>query len=417
MKTSYRFIGFWVSAFLIVSIAGAQETKIFFPSSVLTKTTDQYGNTYVTSPADGVIPFPKDFGQATDVTYDFNKDNKWLIYPVAGRDLLLSHGPGSGENAPELTTEIQLAYAGKYEVTFNFMDSNDNANEGIIKASFNGAAAEEYNAAHPQAVRASGGTVPQYPWIDGTYTSGMFWYTAVMGVVDAKAGDKILIKVDDVQNTSGLEFMASVFEGVTLRVMEGGPPIAEIRASTEFRYAWGEDKQGNRYNTEAVDDTLTVDDVFTTTRSTSDNLWELRTPNMGPYGYIYTGYKPAGTEDCPALKTMIDVAKGGTYDVYMYMGDVAQVGTDDLTSPCPIQAGFDVNKLKTYFQADGKYIGLYGFNILEVYLGQATVADKGRITVYIDDADQVDGNDRRSNYGGLRLTLSAPASINEWSLF
>lgn len=396
--------------------ASAQETKLFFPSAALEKTTDKFGNTYVTGPADAVIQFPADFETATEL-HNFDMDNKWMICPATGRDLVMSHGPGMSEDAPELTMVITVAFAGKYEVIFHFMDSYDTPNEGVIKASLNDGEAQEYSAANPNAVKATGGTSPGYPMVDGTYTSGMYWYTAVMGTVDLQVGGTVTLKIDDVQGTSASEFMASVFEGVTLRVIEGGPEIPDIRASTEFRYTWGEDKNGNRYTTQAADDSLTVDDVFTTTRTNSDSLWELRTPNMGPYGFIYSGYGPAGTEDCPMLKVIIEIAVGGSYDVYMYLGDVAQVGTDDLTSPCPIKAGFDSTNLKTYFQADGKFIGLYGFNVLQVPLGTVTVADKGVITVYIDDADQVEGSDRRSNYGGLLLTRVIETSVGNWSLY
>ncbi|MBN2327406.1 MAG: hypothetical protein JXR73_09645 [Candidatus Omnitrophica bacterium] len=350
-------------------------------------------------------------------TFDFNLDNKWMIYPVAGRELLLSHGPGSGEDAPQLTTEITVAHAGTYEVIFHFMDSNDNPDQGWILASLNDGEVQEYGAGHPDAVRATGGTSPAYPWIDGTTISSMFWYTAVMGEIELAAGESIQIAIDDYQFSSGLEYMASVFEGVTLHVIEGGPPITDIMVSTEFRYEWGVDGQGNQYMTIAADESLTEDQVFTSTDSNSDGLWRLRSPNMGPYGYIYSGMGPTGEEDCPMLKTIVEIAQGGMYEVYMYMGDVGQVGTDDEDNPQPIKAGFDPDNLTTYLQADGEFIGLYGFNVLQVSLGTVEVEDGGRLEVYIDDAEEVEGGDRRSNYGGLLLVKKEDTSLDNWHLY
>ncbi|MGC9326224.1 MAG: hypothetical protein ACP5I1_01190, partial [Candidatus Hinthialibacter sp.] len=245
---------------------------------------------------------------------------------------------------------------------------------------------------------------------------GMYWYTAVMGEVELAAGESLQVTIDDYQFSSGFEYMASVFEGVTLRVLEGGPPILDIRASTEFRYVWGEDDQGNRYTTVAADESLNEDQVFTESRTNSDNLWELRQPNMGPYGVIYSGFKPGGTEDCPMLKTMIEIAQGGTYDVFMYMGDVGQVGTDDESSPCPIKAGFDPNQLTTYFQRDGVYIGTYAFHMIEIKIGTVTVESGETLSVYIDDAEEVEGGDRRSNYGGLLLSISQ-TPVADWTLY
>lgn len=349
---------------------------------------------------------------------DFNTDDKWMTYSVAGqRTLVLSNGPGSSEDAPMLTTEITLAHAGTYEVIFQFMDSEQFPDEGWIEASLNDGDFEEYGAYHVDAVRATGGTSPPYPWIDHSYQGNMFWYTAVMGEVTVEGGDTITIRVDDVQDTSQQDYIASVFEGVTLRVLEGGPPITDIQVSTEFRYEWGEDDRGNRYQIVAADESLTEDQVFSETRDGSDNLWELRQPNMGPYGVIYSGFNPAGTEDCPMLKTMVEVADGGTYDVYMYVGDVAEVGTDDLESPQPIMAGFSSDDLTTYLQADGEFIGLYGFNVLKTYIGTVTLEDGELLEVFIDDAPEVEGNDRRSNYGGLILELSDDTSVKDWSLF
>lgn len=351
------------------------------------------------------------------ITFDFNTDNKWMLYPVTGRVLILSHGPGSGEDAPPLTTTITVAHAGTYEMIFHFMDSNETPDEGWIKVALNDNPAEDYGAGHPDAVRASGGTSPVYPWIDGRTYSGMFWYTASMGEVTVAAGEDITITIDDFQWTGSVEYMATVFEGITLRVIEGGPAVSEIMVSPAYRFEWGQDKQGNRYRTVGADASLTMEQVFSTGRSGSDNLWEVRTPKMGPYGDLYSGFGPGGTEDCPALKTEIEVISGGTYRVILYMGDVAQVGTDDLESPCLIKAGFDLQNLTTYFQADGEFIGLYGFNILEVEIGQVTVEDGGLITVYIDDADPVEGNDRRSNYAGLLLEKVTDPGVANWALF
>jgi hypothetical protein len=346
--------------------------------------------------------------------YDFNVDNKWMVYPVAGRDLIMSNGPGSNEDAPTLTTEITVAHAGKYEVIFHFMDSVDNPDEGWIYAKLNDQEAEEYGAMHWASVRATGGTTPPYPWIDGSTVSGMFWYTAVMGEVDLAAGESITITVDDVQGSSFSEFMASVFEGVTLRVLEGGPPIEEIQVSPVFRYEWKVDANGNRFTTVAQDESLQFNDVFTDTASYSDNLWRYRP--LGIYGAVYESGGPRGTEDCPALKTSVEVAQGGTYEVFLLFGDVSAVGTDDEAHPTPIKAAIEGNEMQAYFQWDAEFIGLWGFNMMETSIGKVTVGDGETVTVFIDDHEEVEGNDRRSVYAGLRIAKST-TPVSDWELF
>ncbi|MBD3266322.1 hypothetical protein GF373_06595 [bacterium] len=350
------------------------------------------------------------------ITYDFHDDNKWMIYPVAGRELLISHGPGlSGEDAPQLTTEITLAHAGTYEVIFHFMDSNDFPDEGWIAGQLNDGPVENYGAGHPDAVRASGGTAPGYPWIDNNYHSSMFWYTASMGEVTVEAGESITIKADDFQFTSGAEYMASVFEGITLKVIEGGPPITEIQVSPAFRYEWGEDPRGNRYQTTAADESLAADAVFTETDSGGDSLWRVR--DLGIYGWVYESRGPTGSEDCPRLETTVEVANGGTYEVFILFGDIGQVGNDDENNPTPINVGFEGEDLKTYYPWDAEFIGLWGFNIMEASMGTITVEDGGQVNVLIDDVEEIEGGDRRSVYAGLRFELADDANVADWSLF
>ncbi|MGI6458158.1 MAG: hypothetical protein ACOX5R_21425 [bacterium] len=349
-------------------------------------------------------------------TYDFHQDNLWSIYPVTGRTILISYGPGSQEDSPPLTTRITLAHAGTYEVIFNFLDSDDNPDEGIIEASLNDGETLEYGAAI--ATRASGGTSPGYPWIDNTYVSGMFWYSAVMGQVTVEAGETIEIHVDDAQDWSGLEYITSSYEGVTLRVIEGGPSLTEIQVSPAAMYEWIEDNAGNRYTIVAADESLTKEQVFTTTASETDNLWRVR--DLGIYGTIYESRSGEGTEDAPQLKTIVEVANAGTYDVFLLFGDVGEVGTDDETSVQPILAGFEGEPLKTYYQRDAEFIGLWGYNIMEVKIGTVTVDAGGQIVVYIDDspvvAEELLQYDIRTNYAGLRIDI-AETSVANWNLF
>ncbi len=354
-------------------------------------------------------------------SYDFHQDDKWLSYTVAGeRTLLLSNGPGADEDAPELTTEITLGHAGTYEVIFHFMDSNNFPDQGWIRAALDDNDPQDYGAGHPDAVRATGGTSPAYPWIDGTFTGGMFWYTAVMGTVEAEAGDTITLSIDDAQGTAAEPYIASVFEGITLRVLEGGPPITEIRVSPG-EFEWFTDKNGNQYRTWAMDEDAypNLEDWLTDhASSSSDNKWNIR-DDLGIFGPIIESFPGGGTEDAPPLRTTVIPSEGGTYDVYYYFGDTgASDPEENLELPHPTWVYFEGEDPQTLVAGDGEFVGLHGYNTYEIYLGQITVEAGEEVNVIIDDGFEhelsVDGS--RSVYCGLLLE-TAETSVDDWELF
>jgi hypothetical protein len=354
---------------------------------------------------------------------DIDADNKWTIVPTSvGRTLLMSHGPGAGEDAPELKTEITVAYAGTYEVVFMYMDSNSWPGEGAIFAALGN---EPFGIEYSQwnGISAAGGAGVSIPQAGGGTVSGdsLWYYSAVLGVVTVAAGETITVRVDDYPFASNRPYMVSTYEGIKLNVIDGGPVPKEITVSPWFLYEEGEDSLGNTYTTVAIDSSLSADQVFHDAASggavlSGDNLWSRRP--LGPYGGVLESRAPRGTEDCPTLQTTVNIKVGGTYDVFLLFGDVAQVGTDDAQVPTPIQAAIEGNELKTYVQLDGVYIGSFAFHIIEVPIGSVTIPDNGSVVVLIDDVFNYEGFtgvDSRSVYAGLRIVRSV-TEIRAWEI-
>jgi hypothetical protein len=115
-------MGLLFVAFLAVH-ASAQDVTFYFSAGDFSGKPDRFGNTHKITPESAIDP--RMFGNEELLDVFFDEDNKWLKYQEAGNVLLVSHGPGFGEDAPELTMEITVAMGGKYEVILKFLDSND----------------------------------------------------------------------------------------------------------------------------------------------------------------------------------------------------------------------------------------------------------------------------------------------------
>ncbi|MGC9328121.1 MAG: hypothetical protein ACP5I1_10845, partial [Candidatus Hinthialibacter sp.] len=120
---------------------------------------DRFGNSHRIVPEDAIDP--REFGDEALQDVFFDEDNLWLRYRYEGDVFLVSHAPGFWEDAPELTMEITVAMGGKYEVIFNFLDSNDAPDTGPIQAALGDGDLVLYS--HSNSNRATGGTTPGYP--------------------------------------------------------------------------------------------------------------------------------------------------------------------------------------------------------------------------------------------------------------
>jgi len=407
---------FFIVVVLILAVSvSAQDFNIFFPAGTPEETTDRFGNTYKVGPADAIES--EDLDTLVNEGVFFEEDGKWLVYPYEGDLLLLSHGPGMWEDAPEVTMEITLSHAGTYRVTFNFLESNSAPGTGPIFAALGDADLELYNVDNSE--RRSGGTSPAVPFSDGGTGGSMFWYSAVLGEVEVQDGETITIRVDDVpgdqyQLDSPME-SASTFHGVTLTVLEGGPPLPEIQVSPGV-FEWFTDKNGHQYKTWPADEAAypTQEDWLTiTTRQDGSGMWNIR-QNLGTFGPILESFPRNGNDAMP-LRTSVIFAEAGTYQVYLRIGDTAAAEPQqNLDEPNPLLFGIEGQEIKSYHPNDGEFQGTPGYNDYEIAFGQISV-DAGEQVNFIIDDDQEYPNVYRSVYLGLRI-VQEQATIESWSL-
>ncbi len=396
--------------------AAAQDITFYFPAGDFSGEPDRFGNTHRIIPMEAIDPRP--FGNEALQDVYFDEDNLWLIYRVEGNVLLVSHAPGFGEDAPELTMEITVAMGGKYEVILRFLDSNDAPDTGPIQAALGDAPLALYSASN--SIRATGGTVPGYPTVGGATSGGMFWYSASLGEVEVEAGGVIKVRVDDTPyeefNLASEMYVTSTFQGVTLRVIELSGGLSEVQVSPGAQ-EWTTDLSGNRFRTWPVDEATyaTVDSWLTiNANSGTDNKWNIR-QNLGPYGPILEAY-PNGPEDAPALKTSVIFAQAGTYDVYVSIGDTgAATPEDNLANPNPLKVAKERDPLKTWVAGDGEFKGTPGYNDYEIHLGKITVTAGQQVNFLIDD-DPDYPNGQRSVYLGMRFVKETQVVLKEFQV-
>jgi hypothetical protein len=411
-----RKIGLLLFVVLFAFNASAQDIMFYFSAGDFSGEPDNFNNTHKVTPDDAIDP--RLFGNEELLDVFFDEDNLWLKYQEAGNVLLVSHGPGFWEDAPELTMEITVAMAGKYEVIFNFLDSRDAPDTGPIQAALGGEDLVLYS--HSNSIEATGGTAPGYPTVGGETSGSMFWHSVVLGEVEADAGGVVKVRVDD---TPGDEFnlpaegyVTSTFQGVTLRVLELSGSLSEVQVNPGA-YEWTTDISGNQFRTWAQDeaaypnleDWLTVD-----ANSGSDSLWNVR-EGLGPYGPIIESFPPDG-DDAPPLKTSVIFAQGGTYKAYLNIGDTgASTPEDNLTNPTPLVFGFEGEDLITYHPNDGEFKGTPGYNDYEISLGEISVQDGEERHFIIDDAIEYEGV-QRTVYLGMRFELQVDIVLDEFQV-
>lgn len=402
---------------LLVGVGvSAQEFTIFFPAGTVEKATDRFGNTFVVGPASAIESRPLDTLVNEGVI--FEEDKKWLVHRVEGNLFLVSHAPGLWEDAPEVKMEITVGSGGKYQVTLNFLDSNTALGTGPIQAALGSGDLVIYSA--DNSVRASGGTTPAYPFSDGTTSGAMFWYSVVLGEVEVKDGETITIRIDDVPGdkfgiAASLE-VCSVFQGITLTVLEGGPPLPEIQVSPGV-FEWFTDRNGHKYKTWPADEAAypTQDDWLTiTTRQDGSGKWNIR-QKLGPYGPILESFPSAGNDAMP-LRTSVIFAQAGMYDVYVSLGDTAAADpAQNLTEPNPLIFGIEGKELKSWHPNDGVFKGTPGYNDYEVFVSQITVKEGEQVNFIVDDDIEYPGV-YRSVYLGMRIVQQS-TRVGSWSIY
>lgn len=412
-----RFIvfSFILPCLFITMQTQAQDLTFFFSAGDLSGEPDRFGNTHTITPEDAIDPRP--FGNEALNDVFFDEDNLWLIYQVDGNIFLVSHAPGFYEDSPEITMEITPALPGKYEVILNFLDSNDSPGTGPIQAALGDDELKLYYQDDGVSVRATGGTTPGYPQFGGTTAGGMYWQTASLGEVDIEAGGTVRVRVDDVPGdqfgiTADFD-VTTTFNGVTLRVIELGGAISEIQVSPGA-FEFSTDVSGNQFKTGPADEAAypTQDDWLTVNaRDDGSNKWNIR-EGLGPYGPILESFPDSGN-DAPTLKTSVIFAQGGTYDVFLNIGDTAAADFDqNLDEQIPLNFGFESGDLTRYHPNDGTFNGTPGYNDYEIHVGKITVEDGEMRDFYIDDVQ--DGTASRSVYLGMRFALQQNVQISEF---
>ncbi len=412
----HRKIGLLLFIILIAFNASAQDITFYFSAGDFSGEPDRFGNTHKVVPEDAIDP--RLFGNEELLDVYFDEDNLWLKYQEAGNVLLVSHGPGFWEDAPELTMEITLALAGKYEVIFNFLDSDEFPDTGPIQAALEDEELVLYS--HSNSIEATGGTRPGYPTVGNETSGSMFWHSVVLGEVEVDAGGVVKVRVDDTPgddfNLPSEGYVTSTFQGVTLRVIELSGGLSEVQVSPGAT-EWTTDVSGNQFRTWAQDEAAypNLEDWLTVNaNSNSDSLWNIR-EGLGPYGPIIESFPPGG-DDAPPLRTSVIFAQGGTYKVFLNIGDTgASDPVENLESPTPLLFGFEGEELATYHANDGEFKGTPGYNDYEMSLGEITVQDGEERHFIIDDAVEYE-NVQRTVYLGMRFELQADIVLDEFQV-
>ncbi len=399
----------------------SQNLSLFFPAVDIEEMTDSFGNVYSTGPNSAIVEYPE------DNPFQIQEDDQWFIYPAdlfnsRGFDGLVSNGPGAGEDAPELQTNITVAFAGTYQVKFHFMDSTATPGDAKIQAALGDGEFTTYSAENGNELAGGAAIIIPNEFGEPEPGDSLFFYDAVLGEVTVEAGETITVRIDDTQEGQAAPWMVSMYQGLTLTILDGGP---EVVAVNPLPYEEQTDNSGNVYNVTAMDDSLAPENVWTTDRNNTDNLWTLR--DIGIFGNSLTSRAPrttdSGNEDCPPLRTTILVQNGGTYEVFLMHGSLGTWGQDDRFAP--ISAAIEGNEMVTFERRDGNFLGKFGFNIIESSLGTVTIGDQETVSVIVDDivdfpaivGENPGNGDYRTVYSGLRLQRITTSSIADWNLF
>ena len=403
-----------VGLLLVVGDVYGQGITLFFPAGDFSGTPDRFGNVYRVGPSSAILSTP--IGDPALENVNIEEDGLWSIWTFIGNTMLISHAPGYFENAPELTADITIGTAGKYEVILNFIENNTTAGTGPIQAALGSAPLTYYDANNTD--RATGGVGLAYPFA-GTTVGSAWWYSVSLGTVDVASGGVIRVRVDDVPgdqfNVIATPETGSVFQGITLRVVEFQGALPEIQINP-LSPDWTTDVGGNQYRTWPADEAAyptQADWLRVNARADGTGTWNTR--NLGPYGPILESF-PVNGNDAMALRTSVKFAHAGTFEVILNIGDTAAADpVQNAGEPNPLIFGYEGQELRTYVPDDGVFRGTPGYNNYEITIGTLTVTDGQQVDFIIDD-DPDFPSVYRSVYLGMKFVLQS-TGVESWKQY
>ena len=409
-------IGFFlfVFAFFFSFHANAQNITYTFLAGDLSGKPDRFGNVYTIGPSDAIFDIPIGDPALGDVL--FEEDGLWTIWPDYGSIFLISHAPGFFEDAPELTAEITVALGGKYEVIFEFLDSDVDPDTGPIFAALGDDELVMYSDAN--STRATGGTGHDYPIAGGVTGSAAYRYSVSLGIVEVEEGGVIKVRIDDVPGdqydlNAGWD-VGSTFQSITLKVLELSSTLKEIQVSPGV-FEWYTDVSGNQFRTWPVNEAAypaQEDWLTTASREDGSGKWNILVHGLGPYGPILESF-PSNGNDAMPLRTSVRFAEAGTYNYYLNIGDTAAADPQqNIDEPNPIQFAIEGQEMITYVPDDGVFKGTPGYNDYEALMGEITVEAGEQVDFVIDDAPEFE-NVYRSVYLGMRFELQQIIELSE----
>jgi len=251
---------------------------------------------------------------------------------------------------------------------------------------------------------------------DGEFkgTPGYNNYEVTIGKISVKAGEQRNFIIDDAVDFPGA--VRSVYLGMRL-VKETYAALKEFQVSPGVHEMFT-DIGGNQFMTWPVDEAAypTLDDWRTSpTRVDGSGKWNERA-GLGPYGPILESFPGSGNDAMP-LRTKVIFYRGGTYDVYLNIGDTAAADyQQNINEPIPLMFGFEGEQMTTYHPNDGVFMGTPGYNNYEMSIGKITVVAGEQRNFIIDDAVDYPGV-VRSVYLGMRFVLSESTGVSDWSLY
>ncbi len=363
--------------------------------------TDVSGNQFRTRPVD------ESLAQEEWVTLNANSgtDNLWNKREGLGPyGPILEAYPNGPEDAPTLMTNVIFVEGGTYDVYFSIGDT--------------GAATEDDNLANPNPLKLGreGEELQTYVAGDGEFkgTPGYNDYEIHFEQISVEAGQEVTYIIDDAPDFEGGQ--RSVYLGMKL-VKQSFLDLDEITVSPGV-FELFTDIGGNKYRTWPQDEAAypALEDWLTdTTREDGSGKWNIR-QNLGTYGPILESFPENGNDAMP-LRTTVEIRLGGTYDVFLRVGDIGDADpTENLENPTPIKFGIEGEELQTYGAWDGTFEGTPGYNDYEVKVGEITVSGGEVVNFIMDDATDYE-DARRSVYLGVRLVKTAGAPVGNWAIY
>ncbi|MGC9329572.1 MAG: hypothetical protein ACP5I1_18195, partial [Candidatus Hinthialibacter sp.] len=308
------------------------------------------------------------------------------------------------EDAPALRTSVIFAQGGTYDAYFSIGDT--------------GAANPQDNLDNPNPLKVSAEGEDLKTWVagDGEFkgTPGYNDYEIYLGKITVDAEQQVNYIVDDAPDFEGGQ--RSVYLGMRF-VKETQVLLDEFQISPGVHELYT-DLGGNQYIVWPQDEAAfpNLEDWLTlNAREDGSGKWNER-EGLGPFGPILESFPGSGNDAMP-LRVKVIFARGGTYDVFLDIGDTAAAEfQQNIDEPIPLMFGFEGEELTTYHPNDGEFKGTPGYNDYEMSIGQITVEAGEERNFIVDDAVDYEGA-VRSVFLGMRFVLTEPTNVESWSLF